>query len=73
MVCREKLSNVEKCRVLKISNGLSNGGVWRCFGLGGGVGRCLGLSGGVSGWVQLGGGVWGVLGWEEPFLAGFHR
>ena len=63
MVCREKSSNVEKCRVLKISNGLSNGGVWRCFGLGGGVWRCFGL----------GGGVWGVLGWEEPFLAGSHR
>ena len=35
--------------MLKISDGLSNGGVTvrMCFGLGGGVRMCLGLGGGV--------------------------
>ena len=70
MVCREKSSNVEKCRVLKISNGLSNGGVWRGFGLGGGVLEVFGAKWRCFG---LGGGVLGVLGWEEPFLADSHR
>ena len=27
-MCREKSSNDEKCRVLKIPDGLSDGGVW---------------------------------------------
>ena len=39
--CREMLINVEKYLVLKISDGLSNGGVRRCFGLGGGGCRVL--------------------------------
>ena len=50
------------------------GGVLELFGAGW---RCLELwgwvevSGAVSGWVDVG--VWGVLGWEEPFLAGSYR
>ena len=57
MVCREKLSYVEKCRVLKISDGLSNGGVWKevfwagwsCLEVFGAGLRCLGVF-----WAVLG-------------------
>ena len=62
MVCREKPRNVEKCRVLKIYDGLSNGVGWGCFGLGG--------AGGVLGWVEVLG---GVLGWVEVLWAVSNR
>ena len=73
-MCGEKSRNVEKCRVLKISDGFSNGGVLRCLGLAGGVRSCLGLAGGGL-WRCFGlvGGCKGVLGWEELFLAGSHQ
>ena len=67
MVCREKSSNVKKCRVFEIFDGLSNGGVWSCLGLGGGVWNCLGLGGGVRRCFGLGGGVWGVWAGRNPF------
>ena len=52
--CRLMSRNVEKCRVLKISDSLSSGGVWRCLGvivleLFGAGWRCSGLGGGVLG------------------------
>ena len=40
-VCREKSSNDEKCRVLKIPDGLSDGGVWGWVKVFGSGWRCL--------------------------------
>ena len=59
----EKCWEMSKFWVLKISDGLSNGGVlgW------------VELLGSVRGWVEVLGAVWGVLGWEELFWAGSHR
>ena len=64
MVCRENSSNVEKCRVLKISDGPSMEVI------GGVLGVVVEVLGAVWGWVEVFGAVWG---WMRVFWAGAHR
>ena len=74
MVCRENSSNVEKCRVLKISDGPSMEVI------GGVLGVVVEVLGAVWGWVEVFGAVWGWMrvfwagsGWVELFRAGAHH